>query len=121
MTEAQALVNSQIPDFVPFLPQCRLTAKGTDEPGLKVYREHFIPSGVALPTVPAPQKAGVPNDGPNPAEVSCTIGGSHKLPSYTLGGTDPLNENTELGGDAGGTIVVNTKVPVPPGPTQAQP
>ncbi len=117
VNEAEYLVNAQIPDFVPFSPQCRLTASGTSDPGLDVYREHFTPVGVTLPTVPAPQTQGVPNDGPLGPVVKCTVGAPQSFTPLTLGGQDPKDTNTELGGDAGGVIVHNTTPPTPPGPT----
>jgi len=109
-SEAQQLVNSQIPDFVPFSPVCALTRTGTSDPGLDVYREHFTPYGVTLPI------AG-PNDGPQQAAVKCTINGS-TLPYLTLGGQGATN--TESGGDVGGVIVgpfSSSKQPTVPGPT----
>jgi hypothetical protein len=53
--------------------------------------------------------------------VHCTVGGTQSLTPLTLGGQDPNNTNTELGGDAGGVIVHNTSAPTPPGPTGNQP
>jgi len=109
-TEAQALVNSQIPDFVPFGPACPLTARGASDPGLDVYREHFTPYGVTLPI------AG-PNDGPQQAAVKCSINNS-TLPYLTLGGQGATN--TESGGDVGGVIqgpFTTSKQPTVPGPT----
>jgi hypothetical protein len=117
VAEAEYLVNAQIPDFVPFSPQCRLSGGGTSDPGLDVYREHFTPTGVTLPTVPAPQTAGVPNDGALGPVVKCTVGAPQSFTPHTLGGQDPSNKNTELGGDVGGAIVHNTSAPTPPGPT----
>jgi len=95
VTEAEALVNSTIPDFVPFLPQCALVTRGVNEKGLDVYREHFTPSGITLP-YPGP------NDGPVQPSVTCTktVG---TLPVLTLGGEGTTNK--ESGGDVGGKIV----------------
>ncbi len=95
VTQAQTLVNSNIPDFVPFSPVCKVTASGTNDPGLDVYRQHFTPTGVTLP-YPGP------NDGPIQASVHCTVGGPATLVYRTLGGEG--TSNTESGGDAGGVI-----------------
>ena len=117
-TEAQLLVNSTIPDFVPFLPQCKLTTSGTDEPGLDVYRAHYVPSTIT--TVPNTITV-TANSGPLPANTSCTVGSSYTLKSYTLGGTDPSGTNTEQGGDAGGAIqgpFSGSTQPTVPGTTQ---
>jgi hypothetical protein len=110
VSKAQKLVNSSIPDFVPFTPVCRLTASGKDDPGLDVYRAHFTISGVTA------------DDGPLNATVSCTTGGSHTLKYYTLGGQDSTGANNEAGGDVGGAIQgpfnSTTGQPTVPGVTQ---
>ena len=117
-SEAQTLVNSTIPDFVPFNPVCAVTASGTNDPGLDVYREHFVPSTIT--TTPNTITL-TPNDGPrNTTNVTCTVVRA-SLPHLTLGGTDPLGKNTEAGGDVGGGIegpFSATKLPTVPGPTQ---
>jgi hypothetical protein len=118
---ADKYVNANIPDFVPFSPVCRLTAAGKDEPGLDVYREHYTPSGITLPTPTSPQATG-PDDGPQQTAVSCTTGGSHTLHYLTLGGQDSANANTEYGGDVGGTIqgpFTSSSQPTAPGLTQS--
>ena len=123
--EAQTLVNSNIPNFVPFNPICRLTPTGADEPGLDVYREHYVPSTIT--TIPNTISL-TPNDGPRniygttSTSVSCTLGGAHTLQHLTLGGTDSSGANTEAGGDVGGTIqgpFSASKLPTIPGPTQS--
>jgi hypothetical protein len=110
VTEAQTLVNSNIPDFVPFSPVCKTTTSGTNDPGLDVYRQHFTPAGITLP-IPGP------NDGPVQASVHCTVGGVTTLAYRTLGGQG--SSNTESGGDAGGVIEGPFSAnPTPvPGPT----
>jgi hypothetical protein len=117
-TEAQTLVNSTIPDFVPFNPVCAVTASGTNDPGLAVYREHFVPSTIT--TIPDTITV-TPNDGPrNTTNVTCTVVRA-SLPHLTLGGTDPAGTNTEAGGDVGGGIegpFTATHLPTVPGPTQ---
>jgi hypothetical protein len=108
VVEAQALVNSTIPDFVPFLPQCALVARGVNEKGLDVYRQHFTPAGITLP-YPGP------NDGPVQPSVVCTktVG---TLPVLTLGGEG--SSNKESGGDVGGRIQGPfTSSPTVPGAT----
>ena len=121
--EAQTLVNSSIPDFVPFNPVCRLTPAGKDEPGLAVYREHYIPSTIT--TIPNTISL-VDNDGPRniygttSPTVTCTSGGAHVLQHLTLGGTDSSGANTEVGGDVGCAIrgpFTATTPPAVPGPT----
>jgi hypothetical protein len=115
VTEAESLVDNQVPDFVPFSPVCSLTATGTNDPGLAVYREHFPVTGVTTSA----------NDGPNgPAGLSnpvdCTVV-SGSYPYLTLGGQDTTSGgNTEAGGDVGGTIegpFNKLKLPTVPGPT----
>ena len=117
-TEAQTLVNSTIPDFVPFNPVCAVTASGTNDPGLDVYREHFVPS--TIETIPDTITI-TPNDGPrNTNNVTCTVVRA-SLPHLTLGGTDSTGKNTEAGGDVGGGIegpFTSTSLPAVPGPTQ---
>ena len=109
VSEAQLLVNSSIPNFVPFTPVCSLSPTGSNDPGLDVYREHFTPAGVTLP-IPGP------DDGPIQASVHCTIKPA-TLPYRTLGGQG--SSNTESGGDVGGVIEGPfTGNPTPfPGPT----
>lgn len=117
-TEAQTLVNSTIPDFVPFNPVCAVTASGTNDPGLAVYREHYVPSTIT--TIPDTITVNA-NDGPrNTTNVSCTVVRA-SLPHLTLGGTDPAGTNTEAGGDVGGGIegpFTATHLPTVPGPIQ---
>ncbi len=117
-TQAQTLVNSTIPDFVPFNPVCAVTASGTNDPGLDVYRAHFVPSTIT--TIPNTITL-TPNDGPrNGTNVTCTVVRA-SLPHLTLGGTDPAGTNTEKGGDVGGAIegpFSATHLPTVPGPTQ---
>jgi hypothetical protein len=124
VNEAQTLVNSNIPDFVPFNPICRLTPTGIDEPGLAVYREHYVPSTIT--TIPNTITL-TANDGPRflfgttSTTVSCTLGGAHTLQHLTLGGTDASGANTEAGGDVGGTIqgpFTSAAPPAVPGVTQ---
>ena len=118
VTYAQNLVNSNIPDFVPFIPVCAAKAGQTNDPGLDVYREHFVPSTIT--TIPDPVSV-VANDGQVPSSVTCKIGGAKTLPALALGGGAFGTTNAEEGGDVGGAIVHNTtgKSPVPPGPTQS--
>jgi hypothetical protein len=117
-TEAQTLVNSTIPDFVPFNPVCAVTASGTNDPGLDVYREHFVPSTIT--TIPDTISI-TPNDGPrNTTNVTCTVVRA-SLPHLTLGGSIAAGTNTEEGGDVGGGIegpFSATNLPTVPGPTQ---
>jgi hypothetical protein len=106
VTEAEKLVDTNFPDFVPFSPICGAT-KATSDPGLKLYREHFVPS--TIETIPDTITI-TPDDGALGATVSC---GTFTLLSYTLGGTD------EAGGDVGGTPVgPNTTQPTYPGTTE---
>ena len=117
-TEAQTLVDNTIPDFVPFNPVCSTTASGSNDPGLDVYREHYVPSTIT--TIPDTITI-TPNDGPrNTTNVTCTVVKA-SLPHLTLGGTDPTGKNTEAGGDVGGGIegpFSATHLPTVPGPTQ---
>ncbi|WP_158790372.1 hypothetical protein [Granulicella sp. L60] len=124
VANAQALVNAanivadtSLPDFIPIASACDGTnGLLADEPGWQLYREHYTPSGVVLPTVSPfnPPVGGVeePNDGPNlfrnanPSGLHCTTTGKTYF-SWTLAGTDPSHVNTEVGGDVGGTIVNN--------------
>jgi hypothetical protein len=113
VSQADTDVNLYIPDFVSFSPICRTSPTGADDPGLDVYRQHFIPSG----------QTGTADDGPQQAAVHCTLGGAHSLPYLTLGGVDPTGENTEAGGDVGGLIegpFSATHQPTVPGPTGGQ-
>jgi len=45
VTQAQALVNSKVPDFVPFA--CTVVSKCSGEPGLVVFRSHYKIAGIA--------------------------------------------------------------------------
>jgi hypothetical protein len=111
VTKAQNLVNSNVPDFVPFIPICG-PAGGTNDPGLDVYREHFVPSTIET----TPDSISItPNDGSLGATVTCrTVKGTY--PALTLGG------GVEAGGDVGGTIEGPfTTSPTYPGPTESQP
>jgi ABC-type phosphate transport system substrate-binding protein len=112
VAKAQALVNNNIPDFVPFTPVCATSASGLNDPGLDVYREHFVPSTIA--TIPDTITI-TPNDGSVGATVTCrTIRAT--LPALTLGG------GVEAGGDVGGIIQGPfTANPPHPGPTEGQP
>jgi hypothetical protein len=112
VTEAQNLVDNNIPDFVPFIPVCATSASGINDPGLDVYREHFVPSLISE----EPDTISItPNDGSLGSTVTCrTVKGSY--PALTLGG------GTEAGGDVGGTIEGPfTSNPPHPGPTEGQP
>ena len=107
VNKAQAIVDTTLADFVPFAPVCGSSAS-QDEPGLKVYRQHFNRGGIT----PSP------NDGPLPASITCTTGGIRTLAFGALGGQDPTNTNNEAGGDVGGAIVYTpTGSPTVPGPT----
>jgi hypothetical protein len=112
VAKAEALVNSNIPDFVPFSPVCTTSPTGTNDPGLDVYREHFVPSTIT--TIPDTVSI-TPNDGSLGSSITCTVKRA-TLPALTLGG------GTEEGGDVGGTIQGPfTKSPTYPGPTEGQP
>jgi hypothetical protein len=102
VAKAQVVVDTLLPDFVPFKAICG-TSSAKDDPGLSVYREHYLSSGIS------------PNDGSLPANVTCTTGGSRTLKARTLGG------GVEAGGDAGGTIIYTPvgSQPTYPGPTQS--
>lgn len=128
--EADALVDNYVPDFVPIIPVCASgITEGTDEPGLAVYREHYVPSTIT--TTPSTISI-TANDGPvaltsiaysaSATSVSCIDDNdsTYKLPSLTLGGADPAGSNNEAGGDVGGTIVVNSTgaALTPPGSIQ---
>ena len=120
VAKAESLVNSNIPDYVPFDPQCATTATvngaaNANDPGLAVYREHFVPSTIT--TTPDAITLNV-NDGPrNTTNVSCTvIRGS--LTHLSLGGGTV--DSGETGGDVGGTIqgpFTASAPPTTPGPT----
>ena len=111
VAKAQSLVNSSIPDFVPFTPVCATSAGGTNDPGLAVYREHFVPSTITS----IPDAISItPNDGSRGSSVNCTVMRG-TLPALTLGG------GPEAGGDVGGNIegpFTATNPPAYPGPTQ---
>jgi hypothetical protein len=112
VTKAQQLVDTNIPDFVPFTPVCATATSGLNDPGLDVYREHFVPS--TIETTPDTITI-TPNDGSLGATVTCRVIKA-TLPALTLGG------GTEEGGDVGGVIEGPfTKNPTVPGPTEAQP
>jgi hypothetical protein len=112
VTQAQLSVNANVPDFVPFVPVCGTAAGTTNDPGLDVYREHFLPSTIA--TIPDTISI-TPNDGSLGATVSCkVVKGTY--PALTLGG------GTEAGGDVGGLVQGPfTTSPKVPGPTEGQP
>jgi hypothetical protein len=112
VTEAQALVNSTIPDFVPFNPVCSPTSTGSNDPGLDVYREHFVPTTIT--TVPNAISITADDGTPNTVNVSCSYNNPRAgYPHLTLGGTG------EAGGDVGGAIEGPfTSVP-PAGPVYA--
>jgi len=112
VAKAQSLVNNNIPDFVSFTPVCTTSPTGTNDPGLDVYREHFVPS--TIESVPDSVTI-TPNDGSLGASVTCTVKRA-TLPALTLGG------GTEEGGDVGGIVQGPfTKSPTYPGPTEGQP
>jgi hypothetical protein len=93
VNETQKLVNNVVPDFVPFLPVCGTTASASD-PGLTVYREHFVPSTITS----TPDTVSITaSDGSLPASISCS-GGFTLTPAAYGGGT-------EAGGDVGGIII----------------
>ncbi len=101
-TNAQALVTKAgyvadhtLPDFVPYLASCGVTAS-KDEPGLSVYREHFTITSTSTAAPSYGIVASGANNGTIPGKVTC---GSRSLVGRTIGG---LNER---GGDVGGTIV----------------
>jgi hypothetical protein len=60
VAKAQSLVNNNIPDFVPFTPVCTTSPTGTNDPGLSMYRQHFVPS--TIETTPRGITI-IPNDG----------------------------------------------------------
>jgi hypothetical protein len=118
VTKAESLVDNTIPDFVPFDPQCSLTASGKNDLGLAVYREHYLPSTISS----TPDAITItPNDGPrNTTNVSCTVV-SGSYPHLTLGGQITAGTNTEAGGDVGGAIqgpFTKSNLPSVPGATQ---
>jgi hypothetical protein len=112
VTQAQLSVNANVPDFVPFIPVCGTAVGTTNDPGLDVYREHFLPSTIS--TIPDSISI-TPNDGSLGTTVTCkTVKGTY--PALTLGG------GTEEGGDVGGLIEGPfTANPPHPGPTEGQP
>jgi hypothetical protein len=117
ISEAQTLVNSTIPDFVPFNPACAVVKSGKNDPGLAVYREHYVPSTIET----TPDTISItPDDGPrNTKNVACTVVRA-SLPHLTLGGAGATN--SEAGGDVGGGIegpFKSTHLPTVPGPTQS--
>jgi hypothetical protein len=117
VSKAQSLVNSNIPDFVPFTPVCAVAKGQTNDPGLDVYRQHFVPSaGSKTDILTIPDAISItPNDGSIPATVSCTVVRATLKP-LTLGG------GVEAGGDVGGTIEGPfTTTPTFPGPTESAP
>jgi hypothetical protein len=114
VAKAQSLVDNNIPDFVPFVPVCTTSPTGVNDPGLQVYREHFIPS--TIETVPDTITI-TPNDGSLGSSVTCTVKRG-TYPALTLGG------GTEAGGDVGGIVqgpFTNSNPPKYPGPTEPQP
>ncbi len=117
VAKAQALVNSNIPDFVPFTPVCAVAKGQTNDPGLDVYRQHFVPTlGASTNIEKIPDTVTItPNDGSIPSTVTCTVVRATLKP-LTLGG------GTEAGGDVGGTIEGPfTTTPTYPGPTESAP
>jgi hypothetical protein len=118
VSEAESLVDNAIPDFVPFDPQCSLTASGSNDVGLAVYREHYLPSTISS----TPNTITItPNDGPrNTTSVACTVV-SGSYPHLTLGGQNTAGTNTEAGGDVGGAIqgpFTKSSLPSVPGVTE---
>ena len=104
MREAEALADTTLPDIVPFDPQCASTQDGTnDEPGLAVYRQHYV-----APYNPA--IAVTANDGPQQAPVGCSSleRGSYSLPHLALGGTS--SSGAESGSDLGGLILSGVQI-----------
>jgi hypothetical protein len=101
VTQAQLSVNGNVPDFVPFTPVCGTAVGTTNDPGLAVWREHYLPSTIS--TIPDTVTI-TPNDGSKGATVTCkVVKGTY--PSLTYGG------GTEAGGDVGGLIQVNPASP----------
>jgi hypothetical protein len=97
VAQAQASVNNSIPDFVPFTPVCATSPSGSNDPGLAVYRRHYVPTTVqSIPNTVTVY----PNDGAVGATVHCTVKPA-TLPALTLGG----GAGIEAGGDAGGKII----------------
>jgi len=112
VTQAQLSVNANVPDFVPFVPVCGTAIGTTNDPGLDVYREHFLPSTIS--TIPDTISI-TPDDGSVGSTVTCkTVKGTY--PALTLGG------GVEAGGDVGGIIEGPfTANPPYPGPTESSP
>ncbi|AXC09544.1 hypothetical protein ACPOL_0159 [Acidisarcina polymorpha] len=111
VAKAQALVNDNIPDFVPFTPVCGVTKGAGNDPGLALYREHFVPSTIT--TIPDSVSI-TANDGGRGPTVTCSVN-RQTLPSLTLGG------GSEEGGDVGGGIegpFTASNLPGLPGHTQ---
>jgi ABC-type phosphate transport system substrate-binding protein len=107
VTQAQLSVNANVPNFVPFTPVCGTAVGTTNDPGLAVWREHYVPSTIT--TIPDTISI-TPNDGSKGASVICkVVKGTY--PSLTYGG------GTEAGGDVGGLIQVNPASPL----TEGQP
>jgi hypothetical protein len=105
VTQAQLSVNANVPDFVPFTPVCGTAVGTTNDPGLAVWRKHFLPSTIS--TIPDAISI-TPNDGSKGATVTCkVVKGTY--PSLTYGG------GTEAGGDVGGAIQVNPASPLTEG------
>jgi hypothetical protein len=110
VAQANSIVDTELPDFVPFTPVCAATKSGAYDAGLDVYRQHFTQSGITgddgpVPTVPATGKT----------YVSCSNAPT-ELPYLTLGGG--TGTGAEAGGDVGGLIEGPfTANPTVPGPT----
>jgi len=120
-TNNLALVNAaeqvaafDLPDFIPFEPQCSTSSSVKDDPGLQEYREHFVWS---FSPYGEPTSA---NNGPNLLGTSgkkCSVSGT-KYYSWALGGYVSGSSYTEAGGDVGGVVINNfTKSTTSPGAT----
>jgi hypothetical protein len=112
VTQAQKSVNIAIPDFVPFTPVCAVSPSGSNDPGLDVYRRHFVPTTVQTTPNTVILYA---SDGVVGATVQCIVKRA-TLPALTLGGGS--GGGVEAGGDVGGKIIGPfTGNPPYPGPT----
>ncbi|MDR3764762.1 MAG: chitobiase/beta-hexosaminidase C-terminal domain-containing protein [Acidobacteriota bacterium] len=99
MNMVESIADTTLPDIVPFDPQCAATQDGiNDEPGLSVYREHYVAPYNPTVSVTA-------NNGPQLAAVQCS---SYTLPHLALGGSD--GTTSESGNDIGGLIRVSGQV-----------
>ena len=107
VNKVESIVDTLLPDFVPFSPQ---TGLPDTEPGLEVYRAHFTPFGVTLPSTFCNTAAG-----PGSLNAGASVG-------FTLGGDSASANVYECGGDAGGAIQGPfTSAQTPPGVAGTQP